>query len=96
MKKIIESNKKRYIRNGIRSDINVRITERPQHTFLGSTDRKAYTLEFEATYLDRSYSAFTTIEPYFSKEETDRIIEKTTEEARNKIADQIYKEMYEN
>lgn len=83
-----------YIRAGISKDIVVSVQEKPRHTSLGSTDRKAYTLGFKATYFESVYECACEIEPFYSEEETKQIIDRTKEEARHKLAELIYNEQF--
>lgn len=92
---IIAQRRSKYIRDGIYNDIRVSVQERPRHTFLGSTDRKGYTLEFRATYLDKDLTAYVEIEPHFSEDDTKKMVDKCTEDARHKMAEKIFKELYE-
>lgn len=95
-KEFIKHRGDKYIRDGIMSDIKVTIIEKPRHTFLGSTDRKGYTLECTATYLDRQYSTFVNIEPFFDEKETAKLLDMAVEESRQKIAGEVYKELFNN
>ena len=94
MKEEKEIRMRMYIEKGILNDIDVVIQEKPTHTFLGSTDRKGYTLQFTATYMNKMYQCQTVIEPYLTEKQTEQVIERITEEAKHKLAEEIYKNVF--
>jgi len=93
-KEQIEIRRRMYVEKGILDDIVVEVQEKPISTFLGSTDRKGYTLKFTAVYMDKMYQCMTVIEPYFTEKQTEQVIERTKEEAKHKLAEEIYKEVF--
>jgi len=93
---LIKELKNQYIRRGIIKDIKTFATETPEYTFLGSTDRKGYTVKIIGRYLDKEYLAFVNIEPFFSEEKTKELIEVETERAKNQFATKIFEEMFNN
>ena len=68
------------------SRYRVKVQEKPKHTFLGSTDRKGYTLLFTATYYEQIYKYETTIEPFYSEEQKKSIIEEYKEKVKYELA----------
>ena len=83
----------KYIIDGIVKDIEVKVQEKPKHTFLGSTDRKGYTLLFTATYYEQIYKYETTIEPFYSEEQKKSIIEEYKEKVKYELAKIISAEL---
>ena len=75
-----------YLREGIIKNIECSVKEKPTSTFLGSTDKKGYTIEIHMMYLGESSKAYTHIEPWYSKEIVDSMIERAKEEATFKFA----------
>lgn len=90
----IKDRKNKYIMDGIMKDIELQVREVPMHTSFGSTDRKAYTLQFRAIYMEREYVASCDIQPFLSEEQTQKIIEESSEDARYRLAQRIYNEIY--
>ena len=60
---------------------------------MGSTDRKTYTLQFSADYLDKYYSCLVDIAPYLSQDEKKAMIDENTLRVKNKLACDIYRDL---
>ena len=82
--------KESYIRKGVIDQIETRVVERPRHTFLGSTDRKAYTIEINCQWMDEHSSLFVEITPWGKDQK--EIVEELTEKAKHDFASEIIKQ----
>ena len=69
--------------------MDCRTVERPIKTFLGSTDRKSYTVETILVWRDERMSTLTEIPPWM--EDVSRVISTAEEMAKNKFAAELYR-----
>lgn len=90
MEDIINQKKKKYIIDGIYHDIISNVKEKERYTFLGSTDRKGYTVEIRCFWLEEDYNFFLDIQPFDSSEMINQMLKKAEEDCKHKFADIIY------
>lgn len=82
--------RKQYIIDGIKKDIVITKNEKPVFTFLGSTDRKWYTIEFTGSYMDKEYKSYMRVEPFDDEATTKEAMQRAEEEIRHSFALRIY------
>lgn len=63
--------------------------EMPRKTFLGSTDRKAYTVKTVLQWRDQTMTTVTEIDPWVKN--ADEIIKEVEETSKHKFANELYK-----
>ena len=85
----MKENERRYMIDGIIKDIISYTEEEPKHTFLGSTDRKGYTLKTTLRYMNEYISFYTNVEPYVDM--TEEIVKRIEDKAKHRFAVGIYK-----
>lgn len=91
----MKEHKKRHILAGIRDELIVTVREKPQHTALGSTDRKGYTVEFEGCYPPKHEEMLSGVCQVEAWEEAPaEFIVRTTEEMKHGFAETIYERYY--
>ena len=94
MKKHIETLQRKYLVDGIVSDIEMSVKEKERETFLGSTDRKAYTVQFRARWLDEELESYVEIQPW--QEEVPDLLKRIQDESKYKFAINIYEKYFKN
>jgi len=94
MREQIKEMERSYITKGIISDLQTSVTEKEHHTFLGSTDRKAYTLRICCLWLDEKFEAYVDVQPFEQREVVQERIEKLKNMVRHDAADSIYKKYF--
>ena len=94
MEELIKIKTRSYIIKGIANDIVVTLSEDVRSTFLGSTDRKGYTIKTTTEWLDERFVGLTQVEAWENPTKED--IEKLKEESRQVFALKIYNKYYLN
>lgn len=79
---------------GIADEVTCFSEERPISTFLGSTDRKGYTIRTRCVWLDESVECYTDFQPFNDSEEVRKQIEEIEKEGKYKFAKQIYEKYF--
>lgn len=85
--------RQQYIIDGIKKDIVITKNEKPVFTFLGSTDRKWYTIEFTGSYLDKEYKSYVRIEPFYDEATIKEAMQRAENEVRHNFAVRIYPDL---
>lgn len=81
-----------YLIEGIISEIKCYSEEKERHTFLGSTDRKAYTVETTCQWMNEQISGLTEIQPFMSGVES--TISRIEEELKYTLANKVYEKYF--
>ena len=90
MEELIKVAKRSYILEGLQHDITCTSNEVPQYTFLGSTDRKSYTVRATCQWKAETIEAAAEIEPWLNEKQQAAVVERLQESAKYQFAKSLY------
>lgn len=94
MREVIKEKGRKYIMEGIMKDIVCFVTEQERHTFLGSTDRKGYTIRTDCRWLEEQVYTYTDIHPF--DEKVPELLKRIEEDSKWQLAKKVYEKHYES